>query len=125
MSPEIPVTLKGTSYQLEKFIKHTAPTGVYSLNSVFSGPSYDQYHDYIITTTVSGSVQVDDRGRTNLLYFAGSGIGVTYENGRLSIPADTVVVVFHDNEWKIHAFPADSDSFQYSICQNCGAPIFY
>jgi hypothetical protein len=123
--PEIPVTLTGTSYQLEKFIKHTAPTRGYSLNSVFSESSYEQYRDYVVTTTVSGSVQIDDWGRTNLLYVAGSGIGATYENGHLSIPADTVVVVFHDNAWKIHAFPAGSDSFQHSICQNCGAPIFY
>ncbi len=125
VSPEVPVSLTGTSYQLEKFIKHTAPTGTYPINSVFSDPSYEGYRNYVVTTTVSGSAYIDDRGRTNLLYFAGDRIGATYENGHLLIPADTVVVVFHDNEWKLHAFPVSSNSFQQSICQNCGFPIFY
>jgi hypothetical protein len=125
MGPEVPVSLTGTSYQLEKFIKHTTPTGTYPINSVFSDPSYEKYRDYVVTTTISGSVSIDDQGRIDLLYFAGDEIGATYINGHLLIPTDTVVVVFHDNEWKLHAFPVSSNSFQQSICQNCGAPIFY
>ena len=125
VNPEIPISLTGSSYQLEKFTKHTAPTGIYSLNSVFSNPSYEKYRDYVVTTTVSGSAYIDDYGRTNLLYFAGEEIGATYQNGQLLIHADTVVLVFHDDEWKLHAFPASSNSFQQSTCANCGSSIFY
>ena len=125
VNPEIPETLTGTSYQLEKYIKHTAPTGTYSINSVFSDPSYDRYRDYVVTTTLSGSACIDDRGRTNLLYFAGKEIGATYKDGQLLVQADTVVVVFHDDEWKLHAFPDDSGKYRPANCQNCGALIFY
>lgn len=125
VNPEVPESLTGTSYQLEKFIKHTAPTGTYPINSLFSDPSYERYRDFVATTIVSGSAYIDDQGRINLLYFAGDKIGVTYENGQLLIPADTVEVVLHNNKWKIHAFPANSNSFQQTTCQNCGSPVFY
>lgn len=125
VEPEIPVTITGTSYQLEKYIKHTAPTGTYPINSVFSDPSYEMYRNYVVTTTMSGSAYIDDQGRTNLLYFAGKEIGATYEDGQLIVPADTVVVVFHDNKWKLHGFPVDSSKFRPSNCLRCGTPIFY
>ena len=79
VKPEVPESLTGTSYQLEKFIKHTAPTGTYPINSLFSDPSYERYRDFVATTIVSGSAYIDDRGRSNLLYFAGDKIGATYE----------------------------------------------
>lgn len=125
VSPEIPDSLTGTTYQLEKYIKHTAPIGTYPVNSVFLDSSYDGYRNYIVTATVSGSACFDDRGHLNLVYFAGKEIGATYEGGHLVVPADTVVVVFHDNEWKLHGFPVDSGRFTPATCQNCGAPIFY
>ncbi|MGA2111723.1 MAG: hypothetical protein ABSG98_06180 [Anaerolineales bacterium] len=122
--PELPDSLTGTSYQLAKYIKHTAPTGTYPYNSIFEDTGFPQYMEYIVTATVSGSAQLDDRGRVNLLYLAGREIGLTYAHGELLAPADAILVVFHDNQWKIHGFPVDSRDLVPSYCANCGAPIF-
>ena len=124
VNPEIPTTLTGTSYQLEKFTKHTAPTGSYPYNSIFSDPSYEIYQNYIVTTMVSGSVQVDDLGRTNLIYLAGKEVGATYENDELIVPADAVCVVLNDNECRIHGYPLNSTAFVTACCENCGIPVF-
>lgn len=120
----MPVTLTGTTYQLEKFIKHTAPTGSYPILSVFSDPAYETYRDYVVTTTVSGSAQIDDRGRTNLLWLAGQPVGATFKNGQFVFPTDTILVVWHDDQSKIHAFPVSSTEYGPANCANCGAPIF-
>lgn len=125
VQPDVPESLIGTDYQLEKSIKHTAPTGIYHVNSVFADPSSDIYREYVVTATVSGSVQVDDRGRTNLLYLAGSPIGATFERGVIVTPADTIVVVFHDDRWRIHAYPAPSTGYGDAYCANCGTPLFH
>lgn len=125
VQPDVPEPLIATDYQLEKFIKHTAPTGTYHLNSVFADPSSDIYREYVVTTTISGSAQIDGLGRTNLLYLAGSPIGITVEKGNIVTPADTIIVVFHDDRWKIHAYPAPSTGFGGASCVNCGAPIFH
>lgn len=125
VQPDVPEPLFATSYQLEKFIKHTAPTGIYTLNSVFLDPSSDIYREFIVTTTVSGSAQIDDRGRINMIWFAGSPVGATIQDGKLITPADAIVVVFHDDKWKIHAYPTPSVGFGYEHCTRCGAPIFH
>jgi len=123
VTPNLPESLTGTSYQLEKYIKHTAPTGIYPTNSVFDITDYEDYRDFVVTTTVSGTAQVDDYGRVNLFWVAGREIGATYDNGKFILPDDSVFVVLHDQEQFIHAFPVSSSGFHAATCARCGRPI--
>ncbi len=123
VNPAVPISLTGTSYQLAKFIKHTAPTGTYPTNSVFDTTDYDAYRDYIVTTTVSGSSQIDGYGQVNLFWVAGRKIGATYQDGVFAFPDDAVCVVLHDRDQHIHAYPIASSGFNTTVCAHCGKPI--
>jgi hypothetical protein len=48
VAPIDPCPLVANSYQLDKVVKHTAPTGVYPINSVFRDPDLDLYKDYFV-----------------------------------------------------------------------------
>jgi len=71
VTPVNPTGLTANQYQLDKFLKHTAPTGVYSTNSVFDDKQWTDYEEYMVTTTASCCLEIDDQGRKNLIYFAG------------------------------------------------------
>lgn len=124
ITPQIPISsLTGTNYQLERFIKHTDPTGTYNINSVFNDPTYSVYKDYIVTGTMSGFLEVDDRNRNNLIWYAGKYTGVEYRDGVFVAPTNGVkIVLFHD-ESLIHAFPIVAQPNLINYCQNCGTPL--
>jgi hypothetical protein len=63
--PVIPISGHGPAnmYQLEKYIKHTAPTGVYSLNSVFNDPTWPIYQNYLVAGAASGCLQAETGGQ--------------------------------------------------------------
>ncbi len=82
VTPEFPTSLTGTFYQLEKYIKHTAPTGTYPLNSIFIDPTYNTYRGYILTGTLSGLLEIDNYGRKNYLWYAGEVTGAEYRMER-------------------------------------------
>jgi hypothetical protein len=125
MNPVSAGKLIRTQYQLDKYIKHTAPTGVYPVNSIFDDPAYSSYRDYVVFTSGSGCFQIDDRGRTNLIWIAGERVGATYHKGVFHAPDDAVKVVFHDDVWRVHAFPTLSDPIQTERCILCGRPVAY
>ncbi|MBU2507054.1 MAG: hypothetical protein KJ799_10070 [Bacteroidetes bacterium] len=115
--------LTGSSDQLGKFIKHTSPTQSYDVNSIFNDKDYSDYKNYIINTLASGSVEVDDYNRKNIVYCAGKTIGFTFIKGSIQIPADAVKVVLHQDDYKIHSYPTSSIGFMNEICSNCGKSI--
>ncbi len=123
MNPMVPHNLTATQYQLEKFIKHTAPMGTYKINSVFNDPS--AYNNYVVYTAGSGCLQIDDRNRINLIWVAGRNIGATFIDGNFTFPDDSIKVVYHNDEWKIHAFPTLSDPIETKRCLNCGCLVVY
>jgi hypothetical protein len=118
-----PTTLSGNQYQLDKYLKHTAPTSAYPINGIFDDPSYNTYKDYVITTLASGTVSQQDNGRINMNWIAGSRIGVQIENGKPILDTDTITVVFADDDSRIHAFPTRSDKIRMENCCICGIPI--
>jgi hypothetical protein len=118
--PANPNTLTGTSYQLGKFIKHTAPTGTYPLNSVFDDPTYDTYSRYIVSGTASGLLEIDDLGRKNFVWFAGQRTGAEYQNGVFIAPASGVKIVLPEDYTKLHAFPITTSPGSISNCVSCG-----
>lgn len=119
--PQIPTSLTGTNYQLERYIKHTAPTGTYFVNSVFDDPL--AYSGYIVTGTMSGFLEVDDRNRNNLIWYAGERTGVEYRNGVFVAPTNGVKIVLSQDYSKIHAFPIVDNPCTVNYCANCGKPL--
>ena len=126
LNPAEPTTFTGTNYQLEKYIKHTAPVTNYHINSIFKeGPDYEAYENYIVSTTASGSVEIDNQGRTNLILVAGRETGYKKVNGVFKTTTIAVKVVLHDNEYQVHGYPYDSSVLEGVICSTCGCLIPY
>lgn len=107
------------TYSLEKFIKHTAPTGVYAVNSVFNDPNWATYQNYLVAGAASGCLQIDDRGRKNLLFSAGQETGLTFQSGAPTISCSGVIVVCSETSGKIHAFP-NALPAESQKCAMCG-----
>ncbi len=112
-----------SNYQADKFIKHTRPDRIYSINSLFDDPSTNVYRDYVINSAAGGSVELDDFGRTNFVWVAGENVGLTYIDGELKGPADAIKLVLPFDSEKIHAFPFISIELEELACQICGAQI--
>jgi hypothetical protein len=121
LNPADPIELTGTQYQLEKFIKHTAPSTTYPLNSIFTGPASESYRNYIVTAVASGCVQIDGN-QTNIVWVASATTGFTFRNGTFVAYDDAVKVVFHDDQFKIHGFPIGSAEISSATCIGCGKP---
>ena len=122
VTPTITANLTGTNYQLDKFIKHTAPTGNYAMNSVFNDPKYPTYRDYTISGALSGCVEVDNKGRSNIIWYAGKETGLTY-SGNFNLPVSGIKIVLHQDNAKIHAYPFQVPETKH--CQDCGVLIPY
>jgi hypothetical protein len=125
LTPAVPGALTETQYQLEKYLKHTAPASAYNFNSVFTGPGSEMYQHYIVTTVASGHVQVDDENRTNVVWVASDQTGISYSGGTFAGPNNAVKVVFHDDDKKIHGFPIHSSELKAAKCGICGRPVPY
>lgn len=114
-----------SSYQLEKYIKHTVPDPRYHIQSVFSTPSTQLYAEYIIESITAGSIEVDDYDRKNIIWVAGERTGFLFNYGQLVQPQDAVkIVLFHDDA-RMHAYSANSTSFTGTTCDICGEQVIY
>ena len=118
-------SLLQSPYQLDNFIKHTVPDPKYPWQSVFASPSTQAYAGYVVNSALSGSVEVDDRGRTNIVWVAGHLTGFQYANGQLMYPQDAVKVVLSTSTAQIHAYPQSSTQFSTGRCGNCGSWAVY
>lgn len=116
--------LTGSTYQMDKYWKHTAPTNVNGFVSVYDDPSYDAYRNYAINASYSGCVEKDDAGRVNIVWYAGKNIGVTFEDGLPVFDADTVKLVLSNDNATVHSFPVSSGSTLIaSRCSRCGGAL--
>jgi hypothetical protein len=113
-----------TTYQLDKFIKHTQPKWVVSgINSLFTDPSTGAYANYVVTSLVSGSVALDQYMQPTFIWYAGGTIGATYVDGVYQFPNDAVKVVLPFNDQKIHAYSVSSTGYNARKCSRCGTSI--
>lgn len=119
------LNLTGSQYQLSKFIKHTSPTNLAGVVSVFDDPSYEQYKSSTVNGSTSGSLERDDKGRINLVWYAGQNNGITYRDGKFLTTTDTVKVVLANNQLKIHTFSVDSFVYETKRCGICGRDIIW
>jgi len=117
------VELTGSQYQLEKYVKHHSPVKNKGIVSVFDSPDYQTYASYTLSAAASGSAEIDDNGRLNMIFFAGKTIGATYQNGQFTIPTDTIKVVLPAVPEKTHTYPVNSANYEQSKCADCGKDI--
>ena len=114
-----------TQYQYKKHMKHTIPDSTYPIQSIFSHPSTAVYADHLVNTMLNGAVEIDNYGRTNIIWCAGKKTGFRYRSGQLVQPSDAVKVVLSTSTSSVHAFPENSTSFNKETCQHCGNLIVY
>jgi len=117
------INLTGNDYLLSRFYKHTLPPTSNNLVGIFDQSDYNSYRDYIINTSASGSVEIDSENRVNVIWVAGKLTGFTFQNGILQIPCDSVKLVLHTDEGRIHAYPTGSAGFSSAKCKKCGRYI--
>jgi len=113
----------GSTYQLNKFMKHTIPSTGYDLNSIFSDPSTTKYQNYIVSASCSGSYDLDDMGQTNILWVAGRQIGAQLDHGNFILPEDSIKIVLYSDLQRIHAYPVSCTGFSTGTCEVYGKPI--
>jgi hypothetical protein len=116
--------LIGTSYQLDKYIKHTVPNPSYNVQSVFNSASTQVYARYVVESMGAGSVEVDHRGRNNVIWYAGQPTGFLYERGVVKLPEHGVKVVLTMTTGKIHPYPIVVPKPMLTTpCADCSKPI--
>ena len=115
----------GSIKQLEKYYKHTVPSNDRGINSIFDLTDNKKYKDYLINTLVSGSVEIDEKDNTNVVWIAGRKTGFTLKNGKFYCKDDSVKVVYHDDKIRIHGFPTGSAKISEGFCLMCGGKIGY
>ena len=123
--PASPSSLNDTPCKMDKFIKHTAPSAsaIYPINSVFNDPTYQAYENHVVNAAASGFLEIDDLGRKNIIWFAGSQIGVEYHDGVFVAPTDGVKLVLPEDDDRLHAFSIGSSPLRSTLCASCGRPI--
>lgn len=124
--PPANLTGDASGYQLDKYLKHTQ-TGYYSNGAVslFGNQEYDNYKNYVVGTTISGCLEIDDQNRKNLVYWAGKKIGCYVDplTGDIIYPESGVKVVLYNNDAKIHGFTCNPTGHLNTQCTSCGGPL--
>jgi hypothetical protein len=117
------------NYLLGKFEKHYNNSGSYNINTVFkkddfeNQSDYDIYEQYHYLAYVSGSLEIDNQGRKNLVLCYTKPTGDEYTQGIKAGQSEAVKLVLFDNANKIHAFPTSSAHLTTVRCKNCGCKL--
>jgi hypothetical protein len=114
-------SLTGTTYQLDKYIKHTIPDPAYDVQSLFADPSTEAYANYVLDATAAGSVEFDSLNRRNVVWVAGETVGFGLRGGIVQQPQNAVKVVLSSETDRIHAYPESSTKFSTCTCSQCGS----
>ena len=117
------LNLTGTNYQLEKYIKHTKPPTQKGLITILENPDYESYRGYIVTGTISGMLQIDNRDRKNFIWYGGYQTGFEYIDGNYVAPVSGIKIVCPEDDQHIHAYPVAGISGLIYNCTLCGKPL--
>ncbi len=83
------------------------------------------YSTYIVSTLADGYVEIDDRDRINVNYFASATAGYAISMGHAEGPVSGVKIVLGNDSEKIHAFPVDVSDIEVIRCGVCGKEIIH
>ncbi len=93
--------------------------------SVFDDSTYDAYANYSVDTAVSGSVEIDDANRRNIVWVASKQVGQLFVGGVLQGGVDAVKLVLLQDATKVHTYPTSSADIHASSCADCGTSILF
>ncbi|WP_035643534.1 hypothetical protein [Flavobacterium sp. ASV13] len=116
------LNLTGSTYLLEKYIKHTLPPTKSGLISIFSDPTYENYKNSTVNALASGSTVVNN-SQIDVVWFSNQANGISFINGVPQNNTDVVKTVLHHDATKIHSFPVDSADLITKNCDDCGINI--
>ena len=118
----LPADMLATTYQLEKYVKHTLPHSRHTVQGVFTSTEAAVYATYIIATQAAGGVVVDTWNRYSIVLCAGRTVGYHYEHGQLVAPADAIQLVLSSDAGRLHAYPVRSAAVAGLACATPGCP---
>lgn len=119
----VPDDLLSREIPFKKYLKHTLPPiRLAGVHSVFNDTSESRYLQFVINTSASGCLEIDEYGRKSQIYAVGERIGCTFVNGELYRPDDAVRLVLPWDADRMHAF-STSGSVIPRLCLRCGNPI--
>ena len=81
------------------------------------------YADHLRNGLLYGAIEVDDNGRTNIIWAAGKETGFRYEAGQFNGPCDAIRIALPLLPGERHAFPDNSTRFTAVTCHDCGEKI--
>ncbi len=91
--------------------------------SLFDRPEYSLYQGYTVSGSLSGCCEIDSMGRTNLIWYAGQHVGMTFKDGKYYCPDDSIKVVLHHDVTLIHTFPVNYELHYINRCLECDSII--
>lgn len=116
-------SLTGSTYQGDKYRKHTMPAPAAQYASVFDDPSTQAYRSYVVNSAASGGVEFDNQGRRNIYWYAGRTIGVLWANGMPKAGTDTVKLVLSSDTERIHPMSVNSQQLSTATCASRGRDV--
>lgn len=119
------INLTGSAYTLRKYVEHTveASGSHKTINSIYADPTYGTYKDYYVSSSLSGSVEVQADGKKNLIWHAHQSLGPAFETGSFKFSGEAVKVVFAENTGKLHHFHVNANDYATAVCAKCGCAI--
>jgi hypothetical protein len=115
-----------STYQIDKYLKHSIRSSSYNIQSIFDNPSTKLYQGAIVKASCAGSVEYDDKGRKNIIVVGSTGrTGCRFQNGKFVRENDMIKVVLSTDPEKIHAFTESSTTYSTALCDKCGQPVVY
>jgi hypothetical protein len=116
--------LSQSQYQVVKIERHTtAPIPSRTPVSVFSSTDLQTYADYVVNTSAAGVVQIDAKGRRNIIWLFGKNTGYTYQHGAIRNPTDGMKLVLSSDPVKAHLMPCATSSLTIARCIKCDGPV--
>jgi hypothetical protein len=77
----------------------------------------------MINVEASGSLEVDDNGRHNIVWIAGNDVGTLHISGSAVGRQDLVKIVLPHDATKVHLFPSSSAGVRMEVCADCSRTI--
>jgi len=113
------------SYLHKKFKKHTETSSVNDgVITVFHQNDYDSYSNYLVDTAASGSVEIDNQNRVNILLIGRESVGRLEIDGIYQGNVGACKLVLHTKPEYVHGFPTSSADLHSKICTSCRNAIF-
>jgi hypothetical protein len=115
-------SLLSTTYQQQKFEKHTVGDPAAPKNSIYVDVDAAAYEQSVRRTLQDGALQIDVKGRRNVFRAVNRPIGVT-QIAQEQFVVSGEKVALGDEQARVHGFPYGSAEIPKKRCGRCGILI--